>query len=59
MTAMSPRTPAPRLRSTNLDKWGSPRQTESKLQKISLARGYTIKAGAPRRARLQKGISPK
>jgi hypothetical protein len=53
-TAMSPRNPAPKLKSTVKEQYGTPRRSQSTFQLVALARGYTIKAGAVRRSRLQK-----
>lgn len=57
--ALSPRKPAPKLTSTVKAQYGTPRRTQSVFQTVALARGYTVKAGALRRAQLQKGISRK
>jgi hypothetical protein len=57
--AMSPRTPAPKLRSTVKAEWGTPRRTQSVFQTVAVARGFTVKAGAVRRANLKKGIPAK
>lgn len=54
--AMSPRNPAPKLRSTVVEEYGTPRKTQSVFQHVSLTRGYTVRAGAIRRSRLQKGV---
>lgn len=56
MVAMSPRSPSPRLASTVKAQYGTPRRTETVFQKVALARGYTVKAGAARRARLKPGF---
>jgi hypothetical protein len=50
--AMSPRTPPPRLTSTVKEQYGTPRRTKSRFEAIALGRGYTVKAGASRRERL-------
>lgn len=59
--AMSPRKQAPKLRSTVKEKWGTPRRPRSTFEAVALGRGYTIKAGASRRARLEtfRGRIPK
>lgn len=54
--AMSPRTPQPKLNSSIKSEYGSPRKTESVLQRTALSRGVTISAGKLRRARLTRGI---
>lgn len=59
MTAMSPRTPAPKLTSTVKAQYGTPRRTQSVFQTVSLARGYPVAAGRIRRNRLHKGIEVK
>jgi len=57
--ALSPRQPAPKLRSTVKEQYGTPRKDSSVFQKVSLSRGYTVKAGAVRRKNLEKkkGVS--
>lgn len=55
--ALSPRNPAPKLRSTVVEEYGTPRRESSVFQSVSLKRGYTVRAGAIRRSRLQKGVS--
>ena len=52
----SPRTAAPRLRSTSVEHGEGPRRTVSVYQAVALSRGYTVKAGAATRARLYRGI---
>jgi len=54
--ALSPRTPAPKLRSTVRAEYGTPRRNQSVFQTVALARGYTVKAGAVRRSKLNKGV---
>lgn len=51
--ALSPRDPAPRLRSTVKEQYGTPRTTQSRFQQVALGRGYTIKAGRARREGLE------
>lgn len=55
MTALSPRTPAPRLRSTVVLKYGTPRREMSAEQRRALAAGFTLRAGQKTLARLHKG----
>jgi hypothetical protein len=59
-SANSPRTPAPRLRSTWVEQPellpGGPRKQQSVYQAVATARGYTIKAGAATRKRLHRGF---
>lgn len=52
MTAMSPRHPAPKLKSDSGDR---PRQTQSVYQRVATGRGYTVRAGKATRARLAAG----
>lgn len=52
-TALSPRTPAPKLRSNS--PYGK-RRTKSVYETVALARGYTVKAGLHTRSRLTRGI---
>lgn len=52
--AMSPREPPPRLRSTSAENGEKPRKKQSVFQEVSLARGYTVRAGFGRRRRLQQ-----
>jgi hypothetical protein len=54
--ALSPRQPAPKLRSTVKEQYGTPRQTQSVFQHVSLSRGFPVKAGKVRRDRLTKGV---
>jgi hypothetical protein len=56
--ALSPRQPAPKLRSTVREQYGTPRRARSVFESVALSRGYTVKAGAVRRARLEvtKGV---
>jgi hypothetical protein len=56
--ALSPRQPAPKLRSTVREQYGTPRKTQSIFQSVSLNRGFSVKAGKIRRDRLQtkKGV---
>ena len=51
--AMSPRDPPPRLRSTSAEEGDTPRKKQSLFQEVALKRGYTVRAGAGRRRRLQ------
>lgn len=55
MTALSPRTPAPRLRSTVVAQYGTPRREMSKEQRKALAAGFTLRAGPKTMARLHRG----
>jgi hypothetical protein len=61
-SAKSPRTPAPKLRSTWVEHpelvpgQAGPRKTQSVYQAVATARGYTIKAGAVTRKRLHRGF---
>ena len=54
--ALSPRQPAPKLRSTVKEQYGTPRRTQSVFQHVSLTRGFPVKAGKIRRDRLKKGV---
>lgn len=54
--ALSPREPAPKLKSTVKEQYGTPRRPNTVFQNVAIARGYTIKAGAARRARLKRGV---
>jgi hypothetical protein len=51
-SAMSPRYPAPRLKSTEK----SPRKKQSDLQKEALAKGITFRAGPTTIERLHRGV---
>lgn len=53
---LSPRVPAPRLTSTVVAKWGSPRREMSSLQRRAMALGFTFRAGPKTCDRLTKGI---
>lgn len=52
MTAMSPRNPPPRLRSTSAENGEPPKKKQSLFQEVSLRRGYAVRAGKGRRERL-------
>jgi hypothetical protein len=54
--ALSPREPAPKLRSTHVCAGEAPRATSSVYQRVALIRGYTVKAGAATRSRLYRGV---
>lgn len=54
--AMSPRNAAPKLRSTVVEKWGTPRRETSLYTTVALSRGYTVKAGRETRSRLHRGV---
>lgn len=56
MPAMSPRQPAPRLRSTVVEEWGSPRREQSDLQRRALIQRFTFRAGPVTESRLHRGI---
>lgn len=54
-SALSPRTPAPRLVSTSVLEGSAPRQAQSPLQRRALIAGMTVKAGPVTESRLQRG----
>lgn len=53
---LSPRKPPPRLTSTVVAQWGTPRKEMSVLQAKSLALGFPMRAGPKTLARLRKGL---
>lgn len=53
---LSPRTPPPRLTSTVVAQWGTPRQEQSRIQARALIQGFTMRAGPVTLARLRKGF---
>lgn len=54
---LSPRTPPPRLTSTVVARWGTPRREMSILQRRALAQGFTMRAGPKTRERLYRSAS--
>lgn len=53
---LSPRKPAPRLRSTGVLEGTGPRRAESDLQRRAIIQGYTFRAGPKTLARLHRGV---
>lgn len=53
---LSPRTPPPRLTSTVVAQYGTPRKEMSVLQAKSLALGFPMRAGPKTIARLRRGV---
>lgn len=55
-TPLSPRTPPPRLTSTVVAQWGTPRREMSSLQRRAMALGFTFRAGPKTCDRLRRGM---
>jgi hypothetical protein len=55
MAAMSPREPAPKLKSSNTED-GKPRTTKSPFARVALGRGFTVQITDRTKKKLTRGI---